>query len=391
MSSYLYGLLDLGFWGYVGVTLVMVQISMMAVTLYLHRDQAHRAIDLHPVLKHFFRVWIWLTSGMDTGDWVAVHRKHHAFVEQNGDPHSPVVFGLRKVLLEGTELYRAEARNPRTYEKYSHGTPRDWLERKLYRRSSIGITLMLLIDLLLFGVPGIIVYSIQMLTMPIFAAGVINGLGHATGYRNFQTDDASTNLYPWGILIGGEELHNNHHAFPTAAKFSVRTWEFDLGWMYICILRALRLCRVRRVAPAPRFARTSRPVDIDVLRAVMYNRMHILREYTRRVTLPVLRLEKKSQRGNRLLARARRLLLKWPGLLDDQAKSRLSQLLEENQALRTVQEYREQLACLWQQANVSNEKLVRQLRDWCASAEASGIQALQEFSARLRGCQPAVA
>ncbi len=390
MTDYLYGVLNLSFWGYAGITLLMVQVSMMAITLYLHRDQAHRAVDLHPALRHFFRLWVWLTSGAVTGQWVAVHRKHHAFVEQQGDPHSPVVFSLRKVLLEGYELYRAEARNPATVEKYSRGTPDDWLERNIYSYSYLGIALMFFIDLFLFGVPGIIVFAVQMLTMPVFAAGVINGLGHATGYRNFQTDDASTNLYPWGLLIGGEELHNNHHAFPTAAKFSMRSWEFDIGWMYISVLRSMGLCKVRRMAPKPQFVDTPQQVDLETLRAVMVNRMHILRDYSRKVTLPVLRFEAHA-RGDELLNRARRLLLRWPGMMDDAAKARLAQVLENNQALRTVHEYREQLSALWQQANVSNEKLVGQLRDWCARAEASGVQALQDFSAHLRGCrlQPA--
>jgi stearoyl-CoA desaturase (delta-9 desaturase) len=349
--DYLYGLLNLSFWGYAVVALAMIQFSMMSVTLYLHRDQAHRAIDLHPALRHVFRLWIWLTSGMVTREWVAVHRKHHAMCEREGDPHSPKVFGLKKVLLEGAELYREEAANEETLKKYGRGTPDDWVERHVYTRSSLaGIYSMLGIDLLLFGVPGIILFALQMLAMPMFAAGVINGLGHAKGYRNFESEDASTNLYPVAVLIGGEELHNNHHAFPTSAKFSVRWWEFDLGWLYIRVFQALGLCAVRRVAPEPCLAERPRQVDVQTVSAVLQNRMHVLRNYTRTVTLPVLR--------------------------------------NGNAALRTVLEYRQQLISLWEQAHVSNDRLVAQLREWCAQAEASGIRSLQEFAASLREYVP---
>ena len=385
MSEYLFGLLDLPLWGLVAVTLVMVQVSMMAVTLYLHRDQAHRAIDLHPAIRHFFRLWIWLTSGMETCEWVAVHRKHHALCEREGDPHSPVVFGLQKVLWEGAELYRVEAANAETLEKYGRGCPDDWVERNVYGRSSIaGLVIMAVVDLLLFGVAGITIWAVQMLTMPFFAAGVINGLGHAKGYRNFESEDASTNLVPWGIFVGGEELHNNHHAFPTSAKFSMRAWEFDIGWLYISVLKSIGLCTIRRVAPQPHFADEPRSVDIDTLSAVLQNRMHVLRDYSRQVMLPVLRRELRNADDHELLRRARKLLIRRPQLLDEKARLKLARLLEQNAALRTVHEYRQQLQALWEQANVSNEKLVRQLREWCSRAEASGIKALQEFSANLR-------
>ena len=389
MTDYLYGLANLGFWGYVIACLVMVQISMAGVTLYLHRDQAHRSLDLHPAIRHFFRLWIWLTSGMVTREWVAVHRKHHAMCERDGDPHSPVVFGLSKVLLEGAELYRVETRNTETLEKYGRGTPDDWLERNIYARSSVaGIYITLFLDVIFFGLPGITVFAVQMLAMPVCAAGVINGLGHARGYRNFESDDASTNLYPLAVLIGGEELHNNHHAFPTSAKFSMRPWEFDIGWFYITVLKSLGLAKVRRVAPTPRLADEPRHVDLHTLSAVLQNRMHVLRDYTCNVTLPVLRRELSKDRHNELLRRARKLLVRRPNLLDEQAHAHLQQVLSHNAALRTVHEYRLQLLALWEQVNVSNDKLVKQLRDWCNEAEASGIRALQEFSAQLRGYLP---
>jgi stearoyl-CoA desaturase (delta-9 desaturase) len=381
------GILGLSGLGKVLMTVVMMQISLMATTLYLHRDQAHRAIDLHPALRHFFRFWMWLTSGMVTREWVAVHRKHHALCEKVGDPHSPVVFGLKKVLLEGAELYRVDARNPEVVAKYSRGTPDDWLERKFYvPHTTLGIYTLLVLNVLLFGVIGITIFAVQMATMPILSAGIINGLGHARGYRNFESDDAATNLYPIACLIAGEELHNNHHAFPSSAKFSVQPWEFDIGWMYITIFKALGLCKVRRVAPQPQFAPAPRQVDIETLKAVLVNRMHVLRDYSSKVTLPVFRREAKVD------ARARRfspgLLVRRPQLLDDTARARLASLLDNNQALRTVHEFRQQLVAVWEHANVSNELLVRQLREWCARAEASGIEALQEFSARLRGYLP---
>lgn len=381
------GVLGLSGWEKVLVTLIMLQISMMATTLYLHRDQAHRAIDLHPALRHFFRFWMWLTSGMVTRQWVAVHRKHHALCEKPGDPHSPVVFGLKKVLLEGAELYRVDARNPEVVAKYSRGTPDDWMERKVYLpHTTLGIYSLLVLNVLLFGVIGITIFAFQMAAMPIFSAGVINGLGHARGYRNFESDDASTNLYPIAFFIGGEELHNNHHAFPSSAKFSMRPWEFDIGWMYITIFRTFGLCDVRRVAPEPQFAPAPRPVDIHTLKAVLINRMHVLRDYTAKVTLPVFHREAQADAGTRRFSP--RLLIRRPQLLDDKAHARLAHLLDNNQALRTVHEFRQQLIAVWEQANVSNESLVRHLREWCTRAEASGIEALQEFSARLRGYLP---
>ncbi len=385
------GVLDLSAWGYVAVTFGMIQVSMAAVTLYLHRDQAHRALDLHPAIRHFFRLWIWLTSGMLTREWVAVHRKHHALCEREGDPHSPVVFGLRRVLLEGAELYRVEAAKEDTLEKYGRGTPDDWLERRVYRHGFVGIYLMLGINIALMGVVGITVFAFQMLAMPVFAAGVINGLGHAKGYRNFETEDAATNLTPIAVLIGGEELHNNHHAFPTSAKFSMRPWEFDIGWLYISILRALGLAKVRRVAPQPVLAPAPRAVDLDTVRAVLANRMHVLRAFTRGVTLPVLKRERQARPGDALVRRARALLVRRPSHLDRAARRRLDVLLAHNPTLRTVHEFRQQLIAVWEQANVSNDRLVRQLKEWCARAEASGIEALQDFSAQLRGYLPAPA
>ncbi len=391
--NYLYGVLDLSFWAYVITTVIMIQVTMMSVTLYLHRDQAHRAIDLHPVLRHFFRFWIWCTSGMLTREWIAVHRKHHAYCETEDDPHSPQIYGLKKVLLEGAELYRDEKGNPETLEKFGRGAPDDWLERNIYLRFPYaGILLLIAADLLLFGVPGIIIIAIQLSSMPLFAAGVINGLGHHTGYRNFECDDAATNIVPWAFLVGGEELHNNHHAFPTSAKFSVRRWEFDIGWLYIRLFEAFGLAKVKKVAPRPVLhSEPEQLLEIDNLRAIIVNRMHVLRDYTRQVTVPVFKKERAISAGNNALRKARKLLVRQPGLLDENAHDRLREVLAKSAALETVHEFRERLRELWSGANVSNERLIAQLREWCAEAEASGIQVLEDFAARLRSYQLAPA
>jgi len=387
--EYLYGLLNLSFWGYVLAAFIMVQITMMAVTLYLHRDQAHRAINLHPALRHFFRFWIWSTSGMVTREWVAVHRKHHAYCETPEDPHSPQVYGLKKVLLEGAELYKEEAVKEETLQKFGRGAPDDWIERNVYLRfPNGGIVTMVLADLILFGVPGITIIAIQMAAMPVFAAGIINGVGHHSGYRNFECDDAATNIVPWGLLIGGEELHNNHHAFPTSAKFSVRRWEFDIGWLYIRLFSVLGLAKVNRVAPQPVLDESADPeLSVENLKAIIVNRMHVLRDYTKQVTLPVFQTEKTMACGNDAFHRAKKLLVRRPVLLDDSATERLSNLLADNAALKTVHEFRERLSEIWTAANVSNEALLQRLKDWCSEAEASGIQVLEDFAARLKSYQ----
>lgn len=382
--EYLYGILNLSFWGYVIVAIVMVQITIMGVTVYLHRDQAHRALDLHPALRHFFRAWIWMTSGMMTREWVAVHRKHHARCETEDDPHSPQVEGLSKVLLEGAELYKVETAKKETLEKFGRGCPDDWIERNIYGRFPFGgIILIVLLDLLLFGVPGIIIISVQMLAMPLFAAGIINGVGHYWGYRNFECDDASTNITPVAIFLGGEELHNNHHAFPSSAKFSVRPWEFDMGWLYIKVFSFLGLAKVRRVTPTPVIADDHR-IDLETLRAVIVNRMHVLRNYTRHVTLPVFKSQL-AESGENLSRRVRSLLVRRPTLLDEKANQRLHEVLSSNQALKTVHEFRERLRDLWEGAtDISNDKLLRQFHDWIAQAEASGIRVLHEFAQNLK-------
>jgi stearoyl-CoA desaturase (Delta-9 desaturase) len=385
------GLANLPWWGYVVVALVAMQVTLLGITLYYHRDQAHRAIDLHPALRHFFRLWLWVNTGANTKQWVAVHRKHHAFCEKDGDPHSPKIFGLKCVLLRGAELYRAEAANKETVEKYSKGTPDDWIERNIYSRwQNGGIVLLLISDLVLFGVPGIILLAIQLITMPLLAAGVINGLGHAKGYRNFETDDASTNLWPLGFLVAGEELHNNHHAFPSSAKFSLRRGEIDFGWLNIKLLAPLGLVKVRRVAPQPTLAGAPGVLDIAALRAIIVNRMHVLRHYTQSVTLPVLRheVERVGENASAVVSRARRFLTRSPGMLDTRSQARLEELIGRHPSFKTVLEFRNELKELWSGAHRSNEHLLADFKEWCSRAEASGIEKLQEFAVYLRSFAP---
>lgn len=369
-------------------TLLMTHVTIASVTIFLHRAQAHRALDLHPVISHFFRFWLWLTTGMITKQWVAIHRKHHAKCETSEDPHSPQILGIRKVLWEGAELYRSEAANSETLKRYGHGTPDDWLEDHLYTRyDRLGVTLMLFIDLALFGIAGLTVWAIQLLWIPFWAAGIVNGLGHYWGYRNYEPRDASTNLLPIGLIIGGEELHNNHHAFPSSAKLSNHWWEFDIGWLYIRILTILRLAHVKKIAPVPQQLRDKQAIDLDTLRAVVLGRLYVMADFGRNVVAPVLReeLRKADDSRRRVLKRTKVLLLREEARLDDRDRARLRSVLDMSQALCTVYEFRMSLQSLWNRTTVSHEKLLASLQDWCMQAEASGIQVLQEFAQSLRG------
>jgi stearoyl-CoA desaturase (delta-9 desaturase) len=389
LYEHFYGLANLSFWGYVGVTLLWMHATMMAVTLYYHRDQAHRSVDLHPVVRHLCRFWLWLNTGSSTREWVAVHRKHHAHCEKDGDPHSPRLFGLKKVVLEGAELYRAAARDAPTLEKYAKGTPNDWLENNLYHHptwSYLGIFLLVITDLVLFGVPGIIMIALQLSNMPFLAAGIINGVCHAKGYRNFETDDASTNLWPLGLLVAGEELHNNHHAFPTSARFSMRRHEVDMGWLHLKALELFGLAKIRRVATPPELADKTGTLDLDELRAIIVNRMHVLRHYTQNVTLPVLRrdVESLGDNGNSMVSAARKLLTWQPHMLDELSRKRLAEIAERHPRFKTVLQFRKELASLWEGAHTSNERLLADFREWCTRAEQSGISGLQDFVAYLK-------
>ena len=388
MSLSPYGLIELPWWGYVLVTFVTIQTMFLGVTLYLHRDQSHGGLILHPALRHVFRFWLWFSSGAVTREWVAVHRKHHAHADRQGDPHSPVVFGLRRVLFEGFELYRAAGRDPETLRNYGRGTPDDWLERHVYSRHTfIGIASFVLAHLVLFGVPGIIMIAVHLAAQPFFAGGVINGLGHAVGYRSFEMPSTATNLVPWALLLGGEELHNNHHAFPRSARFAVQRWELDIGWLWISLFRTLGLAQVRWVAPRPHLERRRRELDADTVQALFTNRLHVLRDYARRVVLPVCRELRRREPQGTVPAIAPQLLIRHPALLAEEARRRLRELLERYEVLRRVIEYREGLQQAWEEASAG--RALVQLREWRRRAEESGIGALREFAQALPAYAPA--
>lgn len=389
----LFGILNLNFWGYVIATIVLTQITIASVTIYLHRHQTHRALSLHPLISHFFRFWLWLTTGMVTAEWVAIHRKHHATTDVDGDPHSPVVLGLKKVFWQGAELYRSASNNKDLVEKYSHGTPNDWIERNVYaRHSAKGILLMFFIDAFLFGIPGITVWAIQMMWIPVWAAGVVNGVGHHWGYRNFECHDAATNVFPWGFWIGGEELHNNHHTFASSAKFSVKWWEFDLGWMYIRCLSFLGLAKVKKLPPKLARQEGKLHVDLDTVKAVIGNRFQVMSHYYKRVVCPILRRVKESDietKGDKkLFQRAGVLLRRQESLLSVRSKSRLQALLERYEQLRIVYNYRQSLQNIWLKTAASQKELVESLQQWCKQAEDSGLDVLRQFSEHLRGYVP---
>ena len=386
----LYGLLSVPWWVCIIITLVLTHITIVSVTVYLHRNQAHRALDLHPVISHFFRLWLWLTTGMVTKEWVAIHRKHHAKCETEEDPHSPYFHGIHKVLWQGAELYRAEGRNKETVEGYGHGTPNDWLERYVYTAYSVtGVTLLAVLHILLFGIYGVTMWAVQMIWIPFFAAGVINGLGHYWGYRNFETADGSTNLANVGILIGGEEMHNNHHAFPSSAKFSIKWWEFDIGWLYIRILAGLRLARIKKVAPRPVFLLNKDKIDMDTLRAIIVSRMYVMAQYAKSVTLPVFKDQIKKAKADvsyrRLLKQVRSALVREDSRVDEAARNRLQCVLSQSETLQTVYEFRRRLQQLWTRTYTSHENLLQALQEWCQQADATGVEVLKEFAQRLRG------
>ncbi len=384
------GLFDLPWWGHVLTVLAMTHVTIVAVTVFLHRHQAHRALDLHPAAGHFFRLWLWLTTGMVTREWAAVHRKHHAKCDTPEDPHSPQVLGINRVLWGGVFLYVKEAHKPETLARYGQGTPADWIERNLYSKfTRLGLILMGVIDIAAFGiVPGLLVLAVQIVWIPFWAAGVINGIGHFWGYRHWPTPDASTNIVPLGLVIGGEELHNNHHAYPTSAKLSFKWYEFDIGWMYIRILQALGLARVKHVAPRAHFAAPKAAVDPATLEAVIRCRYDVLAKYAQSLKRICAEEVGKLRQVSPQDARALQSVEPWLDLdekmLHERERARLAELLPKSQALHTMYAMRRELAAVWGRSKASSEQLVRQLQDWCRRAEASGIAPLVEFSERLR-------
>ena len=380
-----HGLLHFSWLQVLVVTLVFTHITIASVTIYLHRHSAHRALDLHPIISHFFRFWLWLTTGQVTKEWTAIHRKHHAKCEQAEDPHSPHVHGIKTVLLTGAELYRKEAKNQETLDRYGHGTPDDWMERNVYTRFSWqGVALMLIINLALFGALGLTVWAVQMMWIPVTAAGIINGAAHYWGYRNFEAHDASTNISPWGIIIGGEELHNNHHTYPTSAKLSVKPYEFDIGWMYITILQSVGLAKVKKTPPKLAYGEVRPVADEKTLEALIANRYEVMAGYARQMR-GVFRQEVSSAKvDDHVIKIASRWFHRDAEKVPADAVSLLRQTRAAYPVLDKMVVMRDELTQIWLNTSHTREQLASDLQAWCRRAEESGITALRDFSTQLR-------
>ena len=377
LETLIHGLIPLNFIEYAIYTLVVTHITIVAITLYLHRGVCHSAIDIHPILSHFFRFWLWLTTSMRTADWVAIHRKHHAKVETSDDPHSPAVYGISKVILQGADLYHKEKNNKETIEKYSQNCPQDWMEEHVYTgRNNLGILLLFILNIILFGTVGIIIWSIQMMWTPIFAAGGINGAGHYWGYRNYNTNDDSTNMSPVGIIIGGEELHNNHHAYPTAAKFSLRPWEFDIGWMYIKIFGAIGLCKVKRIAPMPIIQKNENTDSKLIAQSLLQSKLAVITDYTQKVLKPAYQKEK--------FKLSFKLLADHPQRLNEHQEDKINALLENNSTLHTIYILKNRLHEILHSRQTKHEQFIETLNIWSNEAKGHGIAALDDFLVRLR-------
>ena len=386
-----HGVLDLSWWEVVLYTLLTTHLTIVSVTIYLHRHQAHRSLDLHSIPAHFFRLWLWIGTGQVTKEWVSIHRKHHAKCETIDDPHSPVAHGIKKVFWQGAELYRAESKNQETLSKYSQGCPNDWMERNVYSRYSWqGVGLMMILDLTLFGALGLAVWAVQMAWIPITAAGVINGIGHYWGYRNFEAPDASTNIVPWGMLIGGEELHNNHHTYPTSAKFSVKPYEFDIGWVYISLLQKVGLARVKKTPPKLQLGDIRPVADEKTLEALIAHRYEVMAGYAmdlRRACKVEIETLKARHGDVAVLEAARRWLHRDADKVPEAAASKLAEARAAHPVLDKMVTMREELRQLWLNTSQSREQLASDLQSWCRRAEDSGIAALREFSLKLRSAR----
>jgi stearoyl-CoA desaturase (delta-9 desaturase) len=388
------GLLQASWWQVVVFTLLATHVTIVGVTVFLHRSQAHRGLDLHPAVMHFFRFWLWLTTGMVTKEWVAIHRKHHAKCEREGDPHSPMLFGIWKVLFRGAELYREEAGNAETVAKFGHGTPDDWLERNVYARHSLlGVMIMLVLDLAMFGAVGVTVWAVQMAWIPFWAAGVVNGIGHYWGYRNYASPDTSTNVFPWGIIIGGEELHNNHHAYGTSAKFSAKWYEFDIGWGYIRLLQFFGLAKIKKVAPKLKLESDKPMVDLNTLQGVITHRYEVMARYAdivksaARQEMAKLKPTRTQDQANcswTTLRRVRRWLHRSEEVLQPEQVAQVDQAIANSQSLSTLVQMRRELGRLWESSSASSEQLLSHLQGWCQRAQQSGIEGLEQFADRLR-------
>jgi len=383
-----HGTWNLAWWQIILFALALTHVTMISVTVFLHRHQAHRALDLHPIASHFFRFWLWLTTGQVTKEWAAIHRKHHAKCEHAEDPHSPHVYGIKKVLFQGAELYRAESKNKETMARFGHGTPDDWIEHNLYTRFSWqGVGLMMIIDLYLFGAVGLAVWALQMAWTPITAAGIINGAAHYWGYRNFEAADQSRNISPWGIIIAGEELHNNHHTYPTSAKLSVKPYEFDIGWMYISIMQAVGLAKVKKTPPKAAYGDIRPVADEKTLEALIANRYEIMAAYAKGVR-QAARDEFESVKARSADAAVVKAAKRWMHRDEEKvpaaAAPQLAQARAASPVLDKMVTMREELRQMWLNTHVSREQLTKDLQAWCHRAEESGITALRDFSMKLR-------
>lgn len=376
-----YGLLDLPWWGYIVYAAIFLHFTNLSITLFLHRAMAHRALTLHPVVSHVCRLLLWLSTGIETKQWTAIHRKHHARCETEDDPHSPQILGLGTVLMYGSELYRREGRNPETLERYGAGTPDDWIERNIYsKHSRWGIMTMFLINLVLLGVPGIMVWCVQMLWSPVAAAGVVNGIGHFWGYRNFECPDAARNISPIGIILCGEELHNNHHTFGTSAKFSVKPWEFDIGWMYIKLLSYVGMAKPNRIPPQLAYEASKSTIDMETVKALFANRFQLMSNYAKEVIVPVF---KQSAAHANLSGRIKQLLIREDCLVDESGKKSLQSALDACSEIKVVYEYKQRLESIWKHTTATQKELLEAVQLWCKEAEATGIAALQKFAKRI--------
>ncbi len=382
------GIISIEWWEVLLISLGYTHFTIISVTLYLHRSQAHRSVEFHPIVTHIFRFWLWLTTGMNTKEWVAVHRRHHATVDTIGDPHSPSVFGLRDVLWKGAELYREASKDLNLRARYGYQTPTDWLELKVYSAfPGGGVLAMFLINFYLFGFIGITITAIQMCWIPFFAAGVVNGLGHHTGYRNFETPDNSTNLLPIGIVIGGEELHNNHHGFANSAKFSIKPWELDLGWLYIRILGIIKLATIKSAYKNNLIETKDRkPSDGSNAKAVVSNRLVILSNYGQLVLKKIHKEECQTLSGTALarLRQIKKILLKENARLTEIEKKILVTCFDSHARLGVAYDFREKLTILYGARTADANSVIPLIREWCESAEKTRIIALRDFSARLK-------
>jgi stearoyl-CoA desaturase (Delta-9 desaturase) len=378
-----HGLLNLSWVGIVIYTLVVTHITIVGVTVYLHRHSAHRAVDLHPALQHFFRFWLWMTTGMVTKEWTAIHRKHHAVCETEEDPHSPQVRGLNEILWRGAEAYRESSKQSEIMTRYGSGTPDDWMERNVYtRHSAKGVTALLILNIVLFGAIGVTIWAIQMVWIPFFAAGVINGIGHWWGYRNFECPDAATNISPWGIIIGGEELHNNHHTYPNSAKLSQKPWEFDIGWMWIRLFEICGLAKARSTGPVAHKQPGKQTLDLDTAWAVLNDRFRVMSAYADRVVKPLIAQEIPSSRSQ--IREAKATLCREPSLMDNEDKTRVQQLIASSPKIAQIYDLRMRLQDVWSKRGGNAEEMLQALKQWCIDAEATGIQTLRDFVDELR-------